>query len=444
MFSYPAGCESFRRYLQKFINRLQIFFAMKYTLEKICEYSPHGTDTTSLSLLKEFATVPFFIPWYHSQESRKVFPIIMNEISDINPSHKAFSKIIDRNPFFDHTEIAYFVAKSEGKPIGRVAAFIDSNYNTEHEENSGWLGMFECVEDKDIAEHLLASAWEWLSSKGCKKVIGPAKYNANGEVGLLIDGFEHSPYFMEPYNAPYYQEYFTSFGFTKLDDWFSHIFDHTDEKIYAYVDRIKKLEARILDKTEVEIRNGEFKKIDKEIEIIKSLYNSEWGKGNHPQFVKMTDPEFASLAKGIKTIALEDFVFIAEKNGVPIGVSVTVPNINEVISHYDSLHPGYIPSKNPLSFTDIRRDLSIFSEIQKKRREKDFSSVRILIIGVKEGYRKTGIDALLYYRTFQSGINLGVKAGSGSETAERNLDIVRPLDNMGRRAFHWRVYELSL
>ena len=178
---------------------------MKYTLEKICEYSPKGRDTTSLSLLKEFATVPFFIPWYHSQESRKVFPIIMNEISDINPSHKAFSKIIDRNPFFDHTEISYFVAESEGKPVGRVAAFIDHKYNAEHGENTGWVGMFDCVEDKRLSEDLLSAAVCCLERKGCDKVIGPAKFNANGEVGLLIDGFEHSPYFMEPYNAPYYQ-----------------------------------------------------------------------------------------------------------------------------------------------------------------------------------------------------------------------------------------------
>jgi hypothetical protein len=417
---------------------------MKYELEKICEYSAGKKDTTSFPLLKKFATVPFFIPWYRSEESRKVFPIIMNEMSDINPSKKFFSRIVDRNPFFDHTEISYFVAESEGKPVGRIAAYIDRKYNEEHGENTGWIGMFDCIEDKFLSEDLLSAAVGCLKRNGCDKVIGPAKFNANAEVGLLIDGFKYSPFFMEPYNAPYYQDYFTSFGFTKLDDWFSHIFDHTSAKMHSYVDRIKKQEERLLERTGVKIRNGEFSNIGREIKIIKSLYNSEWGKGNHPQFVNMTEPEFATLAKGIKAIALEDFVFIAEKDGIPVGVEVTVPNINEVISHYDSLHPGHIPSKNPLSFTDIKRDLSIFSEIQRKKLSKDFSSVRILIVGVAEQHRKTGIDALLYYRAFQAGIRLEIKEGSGSQTAERNLDIVRPLDNMGKRAFHWRVYEMPV
>lgn len=417
---------------------------MKYELEKICEYSIGKKDTTSFPLLKKFATVPFFIPWYQSEESHKVFPIILNEMSDINPSKKIFSRLVDRNPFFDHTEISYFVAESGGKPVGRVAAFIDHKYNAEHGENTGWVGMFDCLEDNYLAEDLLNAAVGCLKRSGCDKVIGPAKFNANAEVGLLIDGFQYNPFFLEPYNAPYYEKYFTSFGFTKLDDWFSHIFDHTSAKMSNYVNRIKSQEARLLDRTGVKIRNGEFKNIDREIQIIKSLYNSEWGKGNHPQFVNMTDPEFAALAKGIKTIALEDFVFIAEKDGAPIGVEVTVPNINEVIAHYDSLHPGYIPSKNPFSITDLKRDISIFSDINRKKLNKDFSSVRILIVGVAEQYRKTGIDALLYYKAFQAGIRLGIKEGSGSETAERNLDMLRPLDNMGKRAFHWRVYELPL
>ena len=166
-----------------------------------------------LNYLKEFVIVPFFIPWYKSKESNKVFPIMLQEIGDINPMrrNKLADLVIGYNPFFEHVKNKnYIIITKDEKPVGRVLAFIDENYNKENNTNTGWIGMFESVEEKDVANRLLHTAMIYLKSHGCKEMIGPAKFNANGEVGLLIDGFEHKPYFMEPYNPPYYEEFFIS------------------------------------------------------------------------------------------------------------------------------------------------------------------------------------------------------------------------------------------
>ncbi len=417
---------------------------------------PYRKEHVTLDNLKKFSAVPFFIPWYRSPESRKVFPLFLSDVSDINCAKGLISGAIGKNPFFDHTDITYFIADDYehlDQPVGRVAAFVDERYNRENGKNAGWIGMFECIEDPKLGKALLETALDHLRKQGCTEVIGPAKFNANGEVGLLVDGFEYSPYFMEGYNAPYYQEYFESLGFQKENDWYSIQIPETGSpKIEEYMSRVERLRERAASSSdertralrETTIRPARFADFKSEMEIIKSLYNSEWGKGNHPQFVSMTEPEFNVLAEGIKLIALEDLILIAEQDGKPVGVAVTVPNINEVISAYDKKRPDYRPSSKFLAPQDLYRDLSILGSIKKNLRDKSFDSLRVLILGVSEEYRKQGIDAMLYHDSFKAAKEMGARSASFSELADINLDIIRPLEKMGDRAMTWRVYSMGL
>jgi len=422
-------------------------------VKELGEYIPKEKCTISLNKLKEFVNVPYYIPWYFSSESNKVFPLFLQEISDLNPTKWQIPGILTRNPFFDHTQIKYFAAYKNEQPVGRIMVYKDYKYNEFNGGDFGWFGLFESIDDKFVAKHLLETATEYLKQNGCKKVLGPAKFNANGEIGLLIEGFDKKPYFMEPYNTPYYHEFFESFGFEKENDWFSM---HTNEELSKkYMEKIENL-MKLTKGTKRDplsngfvIRNIDFKNIKNEIKIIKSLYNPIWNEGTHPQFVQMTDAEFNGLAAGIKTVALEDLIFIVEKEiesnqMKPIGVSVSVPNINEVINEYDLKIKDYVPSKKFLNFKDLKRDISIFDNMNKCLKEKNFKSMRILILGVEKKYRLSGIDAWLYYETARKALSIGIKEASGSELADINFDITNPLFKMGEKAMTWRVYYLNV
>ncbi len=223
--------------------------------------------------------------------------------------------------------------------MGRIAAFIDYTYKEDGSGKIGWFGLFESEEDTDTANLLIDSAVEYLKTNGCKKIIGPAKFNASGEIGLLIDGFENEPYFMEPYNAPYYQDFFENYGFTKENDWYSVNIDKIISK--DYMEKVDRILKRIINHrkgkafSDYTIRNVDFRNLASEIETIRELYNPIWNEGNHPQQVKMTDAEFDKLALGLKEISLEDLIFIVEKDGKPVGISVNIPDINEVIAEMD-------------------------------------------------------------------------------------------------------------
>ncbi len=419
----------------------------KSHIEVLGEHIPEKQNSLTLSAIKKFATVPYYIDWYKSSSSNKVFPILLQEISDLNATGKSIPFLISKNPFFEHAQIKFFISFKNGVPNGRIASFIDYNYNEAHGAKIGWLGLFESIEDKETAFQLFESAIKYLKENGCTEVLGPAKFNANGEVGLLVEGFDKKPYFMEPYNAPYYQDYFNDYGFVKENDWYSMNTDDTLSN--GYMNKIDKMMQRINGTKRHEslngfnIRNISFKDLDKEIAIIKDLYNPIWQKGRHPQFVQMTDTEFSVLALGIKQISLEELILLVEKDQKAVGVSVSFANINEAIEEYDK-NKGFMPSNKVLGFRDLKRDLGIFSTFKNKLKNKKFKSMRVLILGVMEEYRKTGIDSKLYYITAKTAKSLGFRHASGSQLADINFDILNPLFKMGKIAMTWRVFNLKI
>jgi hypothetical protein len=424
------------------------------TIKELGEYVPSVSNSVSMNKLKEFTIIPYFIDWYGSESSKKVFPIFFQEISDLNPTSFQIPGVLTRNPFFDHTRIKYFAAYKNNIPAGRIAAFIDLNFNTQHNSNTGWFGLFESVEDSNVANLLIETAIGYLKENKCNKAVGPAKFNASGEIGCLIEGFDKKPYFLEPYNAPYYGGFFENYGFAKENDWYAM---GTDVALgTAYMERIQ----RVLGKTNgtkrefgnnsgFKLRNADFSKLKTEIQIIRDLYNEIWNKGNHPQQTVLTEKEFDILAKGIKAVAIEDLLFIYEKENKPIGVSISLPDINEVIYEYDRNtgaggNKKYIPSRNFFALKDLNRDLKIFNIINRRLKEKKFDGLRILILGIKEEYRKTGIDSQLYFETFKRATELGFKTGSGSQLADINFDILNPLFKIGKLSMTWRVYTLDI
>ena len=52
----------------------------------------------------------------------------------VAPLRHDLRKRLDRrsNPFFDHARAAYFLARREGRVVGRISAHVDDRYNTFH------------------------------------------------------------------------------------------------------------------------------------------------------------------------------------------------------------------------------------------------------------------------------------------------------------------------
>ena len=120
----------------------------------------------------------------------------------------------EKNSYYRHGEAERWIMLDDrNKPAGRIAAFIDRNLAFSHEQPTGGIGFFECINNKSAASLLFDTAKEWLRSRGMEAADGPVNFGETDKYwGLLVGGFTH-PSFEVPYNPPYYQDLFESYGF---------------------------------------------------------------------------------------------------------------------------------------------------------------------------------------------------------------------------------------
>jgi hypothetical protein len=239
-------------------------------------------------------------------------------------------KLIDteKNPFYQHAEIALFLAYRDNEVVGRIGAITNELHNQTHNDNIGFFGFFECIDDQEVADALFSSAENWLKQKGKDGIRGPVNPSMNDEIALLVDGFNEPPRVLMPYNPKYYEKLILESGYLKAKDLYAYRL-HKDEFM---TDKMKRLHGLIREKYKIEIKDVDFKNKDqfkKDIEIIKQVYNAAW----EPNwgFVKITDDEFDYMAADLKMIANPRLAYIAFSNGKPVGFHLALPDINQML-----------------------------------------------------------------------------------------------------------------
>src|SRR6476620_8923319 len=101
--------------------------------------------------------------------------IYANDPAWVPPLLLERKEFLDRrkHPFFEHGDAALFLARREGKIVGRIMASDDPNYNALHKSNVGCFGLFDCVNDQAVAAALFGAVVAWLRAKGRDEVMGP-------------------------------------------------------------------------------------------------------------------------------------------------------------------------------------------------------------------------------------------------------------------------------
>src|SRR5438477_5841835 len=123
----------------------------------------------------------------------------------VAPLRSDLAKVFqDENPFFRHGEMQLFVARRDGADVGRIAAILDRNHNSFHDEGVVFFGFFESIDDSDVAGKLLEAAALWGRERKMTVLRGPTNPTLNDEAGLLVEGFDSPPVLMMTYNPRYY------------------------------------------------------------------------------------------------------------------------------------------------------------------------------------------------------------------------------------------------
>ena len=333
------------------------------------------------------------------------------------------------NPFFEHAEADYYIARRDGKAVGSIAAILNHRHNEVHEENIAHFGIFEVQNDPEAAAALLEAACDWARNRDTDKILGPANFSSSLEWGTLIEGFDSPPVILMTYNPPYYIDFIEAAGFTKAMDlyaWNTDLFERM--KPGGLPEKLVRVVNKVPQRYGLKIRTVDMKNWDAEVAIIKKIYNSAWEK--NWGFVPLTTAEFDAIESELKPIIDPNIVFVVEKDGEPVGFSLSLHDANQIIHR---LRPGT---------TVIGSYIAAGRMLMMK---KQINRLRVFAFGVLEEYRGKGVDALMYYETFKAARAHGYQWGEASWILENNEKMNAPIRAMDAELYkRYRVYEKSL
>ena len=289
----------------------------------------------------------------------------------VPPLRMAQRELLDtgRHPFYKHAEMRCYLAVDGPQVVGRVAAILDRSQFSQ--DQVGFFGFLEMIDSEPVASALLRAAWDWLQGRGAKLMRGPVSPSTNYECGLLVEGFDSSPFVMMTYNPRYYSGLIERAGLKKAKDLLAYV---TTAAATAGEKAIRVADYRML-KSGVVIRPINLRKFEAEVDSIFGIYSSAWS--HNWGFAPLTKEEFQLLAKDMKMILAPEFVLIGEIHGRPVGFALALPDINRALkSAGGNLFPW-----------------GLIKILYHKSRIK---TLRVMALGVIEEYRTTGVAAGFY------------------------------------------------
>jgi len=372
-----------------------------------------GTDPVEVSPVRRRAELRAFLrlPWrIHAGDRAWVPPLLADQRT-----------LLDRrkHPFHAHGEVEYFIARRGGQVVGRIVAGVNHRHNEFHDERAGFFGLFDSVDDESVAAALLDAVEIWLAEREIDVCRGPMNFSSNEEWGLLVDGFEHPPAIMMTHNPPYYARLLESRGYGKAKDVLAFLLD--DPTLPA---RLAGAMERFERRRGVTVRPLDMRRFPEELARVQDIYNAAWER--NWGFIPMTEAEFEHMARQLRPVVDPRFCLFAEVDGEAVGFLLGLPDYNQAIRYAN----GRLFPTGLLKILWHRRNID---------------RLRVITLGVKPGYRKLGIDAMLYTRVWTDGVAAGFGKAECSWILEDNLEMRRALERMGGRAYKtYRIYERRL
>lgn len=302
-----------------------------------------------------------------------------------------------KHPFWKKNPHRFFLARRDGRYVGRIAAFVNLEHNIHFTARDGFFGYLEAENDADLFRALLDAATGFLKEQGCSNMIGPMNFDIHNELGVLVEGFGSPPYFMLTHNFPYYDEQIRGQGWQPLKDFYAYLLE---KKQFVPTPRMQRVAAALATRYGIRIRHPDMNNFRQELEHFHKIYNDAFT--GHWGFVPIPRDEFVLLAKDLKSIIDPRLVLIAEYRDEPVAFLLCLPNLNEILLRIRN--GRLLPT-------------GIFKILAGKKKIK---TVRVITAAVMHAHQHRGIGALLYPALMTAALQAGYQQGELSWVAEDN------------------------
>jgi GNAT superfamily N-acetyltransferase len=358
-----------------------------------------------------------YLPWeLYRNDPNWIPPLRLNQAELLN---------YRKHPFYDRAEIQTFLAYRDGNAVGRIAAIINKPHNERYNEQRGFFGFFESINDRAVSDALFDVAGGWLRDRGMTHVRGPANPSMNYECALLTAGFDSPPTFMMTYNPPFYVDLVEGYGFKAGRELFAY--DATPKEINLADEKLSNMAAQAVSFSGATIRPLNKKQFSKDVGSFIELYNASlvvnWG------FVPLEPSEMSHLAASLKQLLIPELTLFAEVDGRPVGTVCGLPDYNPRIKR---INGSLLPWHGGGAFTLLSS-------------RGGFDRMRVLSINVVPEFQKWGLGLALMLGLVPKALSLNISNAEFSWIDEENSLARKGLEKAGAViAKRFRMYDRAL
>ncbi|MDE5913345.1 MAG: N-acetyltransferase [Muribaculaceae bacterium] len=295
-------------------------------------------------------------------------PLILDDVNTLLPS---------KNPAFDFCQAAAFMAYRDGKPVGRIAAIINTAVNARTGQKEMRFGFVDFIDDNEVVDALFAAAADWGRAHGMTTMLGPMGFTDMDHEGMLVDGFDEMGTMATIYNHPYYPRQLERMGFKPEAEWLEFRMEVPAE----VPEKMKRIAALVKAKYGLQCITFTSRKALKEefgqplFELINRAYDKLYG---YSPLTQRQIDYYIGLYLGL--IRLDTVCVIADKDRKIQGIGISIPSFSKALRKARGrLFPfGWIPLLKALTA------------------KKGNDVVDLLLVAVSPEYQNKGVNALLF------------------------------------------------
>ncbi len=301
----------------------------------------------------------------------RLFRNVPTYVPPLNRDEKAL--LTDKNPSLEHSDLQLYLARIEGKVVGRVAAIINHSVNERWQKKAVRFGWFDFVEDFEVCKALFDKVVEYGLSKCMDEIEGPFGFTDMDKECWVIEGFDQRQNLSTLYNPKYYIDFIEKLQCTVKCRWQQHKMPASQ----PIPDKVARINELILQRYNLKLLR--FKK-RKEVypyarkffltlnEVFKDLYD----------FVPLTDKEIDSYINQYFPFLNLDFVnFVVDQNDNLVAFGLSIPSLTE-------------------AYQKAKGHLFPFGWFHLLRALHKYDTIDLLLNGVHPDWQRRGVHSIYY------------------------------------------------
>jgi GNAT superfamily N-acetyltransferase len=307
----------------------------------------------------------------------------------------------DVNPAFEHCQARYWLAHTNGKAVGRVAAI----YNRLHVET--WdqpylrFGWIDFIDDPNVSSALMGAVEDWAKELNLAAVHGPLGFTDLDREGMLVEGFDELATLATRHDLPYYPQHMEKLGYKKDVDWLEEEVIVPDE-LPEKVTRVAEISRRRYKLNLLEVKNKkELLPYAPELfDIINDAYSHLYG------VVHLTERQVEAYVKQYFGFVIPELVpAVMNAEGQMVAFTISMPSLSRALQKAKG-------QLFPFGFIHLLSALNKFDRID------------TYLGAVRPDYQGKGVNAMMMESLYYAIKKRGVKYVHANPMLESNFRIL--------------------